>query len=361
MVFMERSLLISEVESSLSNACGQIAEAKFVELNIQIEQLTKALKQIHDSIEDHQKQLNDRITGQEYSVSGESEGRTSAQQVSDFDMLLDRKGAYDSAMNIVRSVNAEEGKLLSETLLKEVLVLKCRELSRDMGTLQMDYTIRNLRKVLHSMKSTSADDEDATESFHKSDDSERMQYGVTDTLDILPEMFGITIEINGASGERKVASTTLPGIANKQSNASLDLVDLDLKMRERSKRESGNSSFACTNGSSASDNLESDNTPPPVIRKRSSLRSLLSGNSDKGTRTMTRIPSSSSLRHLTYSTIQGRRRWTLQTTYCTSESISSKSQSSAIFNRLASKHTLASHAKINARMYSTHTGLNDPN
>lgn len=360
MVFMERSQLISEVES-LSNACGQLAEAKFVELNIQIEELTKALKQIHDSIEDHQKQFNDHITGQEFSVSRESKGRTSAQQVSDFDMLLDRKGAYDRAMSIVQSVNAEEGKLLSETMLKEVLVLKCRELSRDMGTLQMDYTIRNLRKVLHSMKSTSADDEDATESFHKSDDSERTQYGVRHTLDILPEMFGITTQINGASGAKEAAATTLPGITNEQSNASLDLADLDLKMRERSKRESGNSTLACTNGLSASDNLESDNTPPPVIGKRSSLRSFLSDNSDKGTRTMTPIPSSSTLRHSNYNSIQGRRRWTLQTTYCTSESISSKSQSSTIFNRLASRHTLASHAKINARMYSPHTGLNDPN
>lgn len=355
---------------SLSHASGQLAEAKSAEIKFQIEDLTKALKLVHEGIEAYQKQFSNTNSrpDPQASVSREFKGMNSIEQTSDFDLYLDRKGAYDRALSIVRSVNAEEGKLLSETLLKEVIVLKCRESSRDLGALQMDYTYQNLRKVVHNTKTTSGDDPNICESLQIVA-PKRLNHTLQDSFASSPEVFEPTKQSAKVGPEQQLPPKWQGINLQEHSTTSLETLELELKTPDSWKQESAISITACSDrpdtnieASSPAIKLESDITPPPqatssqsVIGKRISLRSFLKDDPDKETRTRSPTSSSSTLRNPNYDVMPGRRRWPFQTTYCTSESITRNGDTNSIFDRLARKHTLASHAKINARMYSAHT------
>ncbi|KAG2184337.1 hypothetical protein INT44_009352 [Umbelopsis vinacea] len=316
MIFMERSELASEAESVMQ-ACGQLADTKTIELNFRIEELTKSLEIIQDRIDGYQKQFKD-CHGQ--AAVGPSKGRQSSQRGdADYDMLLDRRGAYDRAITIVRSVNAEEGKVLAETLLKEILILKCRESSRDMGTLQMDYTIQNLRKVLQSMKQSSEASRELEDNRHRN----RESFGGN-------SMFESTKEI--ASLHDQEASL---GMDVQDQSTLLDMINLDLKDRPL-----GINTYACTQAPlhPLDQSLETKESAKArsrsVMAKRSSLRSSVKSSviPDRWTR-----PSSSSS---TMDYTAGHRRWTLQASYCASQNFTRNGETSTIFDRLASRHTV---------------------
>jgi hypothetical protein len=326
MIFMERCELASEAESVMQ-ACGQLADTKTIELNFRMEELTKSLDMIQDRIDGYQKQFNDCISRSGQDASAPAKGRQPSQRGdADYNMLLDRRGAYDRAMSIVRSVNADEGKLLAETLLKEILVLKCRESSRDMGTLRMDYTIQNLRKVLQSMKRSSEASHELEVNHHRN----RESFGGN-------SMFESTKEI--ASLDDQESSL---GMDLQDQSTLLDMINLDLK-----NRPSGINTYACTQAplhpldqSLETKNLESAKSKPwsrSVMAKRSSLRSSAKGSviPDRWTKPST---SSSTSRTMDYNAVH--RRWTLQTSYCASQNLSRNGETSTIFDRLASRHTV---------------------
>lgn len=326
MMFMERSELASEAESVMQ-ACGQLADTKTIELNFRMDELTKSLEVIQDRIDGYQKQFGDCATKSGQDATTVPKGRQSSQRGdADYDMLLDRKGAYDRAMSIVRSVNAEEGKLLAETLLKEILVLKCRESSRDMGTLQMDYTIQNLRKVLQSMKRSSEASRELEDSHHRI----RESFGEN-------SMFQSTREI--ASLDDQKASL---GMDLQDQSTLLDMINLDLK-----NRSSGINTYACTQvplhplDQSLGHKNQGFEQPGPWSRsvkaKRTSLRSSVKGSiiPERWTRPST---SSTTSRPADYNA--GYRRWTLQTAYCASQTLTGNGDTSTIFDRLASRHTV---------------------
>jgi hypothetical protein len=326
MVFMEWSELASEAES-IMQACGQVTEAKAAELNFRIEELTKSLDMIHDRIDGYQKQFGDSTSKSNQDDSASSKGRPISQRVgADHDMLLDRRGAYDRAITIVRSANAEEGKLLAEALLKEILVLKCRESSRDMGTLQMDYTIQNLRKVLQSMKRSSEASRELEDSTYRN-------------RDVLggARMFESTKQIASINEQERLFGTDL-----QDQSTVLDTINLDLK-----NRPSGVSTYTCTQppGHPSDENLPAKNPEPEtqtprsrsVLAKRSSRRSSARATITPDPRTRPSSCSSMS-RPLDYNV--GQRRWTLHSPFCASQSFSRKSDTSTIFDRLANRHTV---------------------
>ncbi|KAI8580934.1 hypothetical protein K450DRAFT_235319 [Umbelopsis ramanniana AG] len=326
MIFMERSELASEAESVM-HACGQLADTKTIELNFRMEELTKSLEMIQDRIDGYQKQFKDCTSKSGQDAVASSKGRQSSQRGdADYDMLLDRRGAYDRAMNIVRSVNAEEGKVLGETLLKEILILKCRESSRDMGTLQMDYTIQNLRKVLQSMKQSSEASRELEDNRHRN----RESLGGN-------SMFESTKEIASLNDQ---ASSF--GMDLQDQSTLLDMINLDLK-----NKPSGINTYACTQAplhpldqSLETKNQESAKPRPwsrSVIAKRSSLRSSVKNSviPDRWTRPFTSSSTSRTMDHNA-----GHRRWTLQTSYCASQNFTRNGETSTIFDRLASRHTV---------------------
>jgi hypothetical protein len=330
MIHMEMTELISE-RDKLNQCDRESVDPGIDELSKQIDELTMVLDHIHEQVEIYQNQFANSPRS-ELDNPLCREIRDTNSSGSENDALLDRKGAYDRAMNIVRSVNAEEGKLLSETLLTEVLVLKCRETSRDGGTVQMDYTMQNLRKVLASMKNSHVGD--GTESLIVCD--KHLQYE-TD------------------QGKHKRHKSFEEANEKVPSSTSSEIKQLDLTSRDHGQGNvyayvcsrpnilDGMSDEVPMGGPDGSTGLSS------VIDKRCFIR--LPGNSDTAEKHTKVLVSNNSLTTRKFSTLPPNpRRWTLQASYCTSEDLTAN-PSSTIFDRLANRHTLASHAKINPRLY----------
>ncbi|KAJ2955647.1 hypothetical protein NQZ79_g8374 [Umbelopsis isabellina] len=333
MICMEMTELLSERDEL--NRIDQISvEPRINELNHKIEKLTMVLDHIHEQVEVYQTQFaNSPKFELDNPLSRESKTINPSQIENEG--LLDRKGAYDRAMNMVRTVNAEEGKLLAETLLTEVLVLKCRESSRCIGTVQMDYTMQNLRKVLASMKDSHV--VDGLESLIIND--KHLQLESENNQD---RNFKATIE---------EAYNEVPG------STSSEIKQLDLKTRDQ--HHVGDVyDHLCSRPrilASVSDEVSvggpigGSTLPPSIITKRCSFR--LPENDSLAEKHTKTLESSNSLTTRKFSNLPpNRRRWTLQASYCTSEDLTAN-PTNTIFDRLANNHTLASHAKINPRLY----------
>ncbi|KAG2177360.1 hypothetical protein INT43_008017 [Umbelopsis isabellina] len=333
MICMEMTELASERDEL--NGIDQISvKSRINALNYKIEKLTKVLDHIHEQVEIHQNQFSNSPKFELDNPLSRESNITNSSQIEN-EGLLDRKGAYDRAMNMVRSVNAEEGKLLAETLLTEVLVLKSRESSRDVGTVQTDYTMQNLRKVLASMKDN-----------HVVDGPESL---------IINDKH---LQIEPDDDQYNSVKATIEEPHNQVSGSiSSEIKQLDLKSRDQ--HQAGEVyDYVCSRPhilASVSDEFsmggppDGSTLPPSIISKRCSFRLTENhGPAEKHTKS---LGLSNSLTSRKISTLPlNHRRWTLQASYCTSEDLTAN-PTNTIFDRLANKHTLASHAKINPRLY----------
>lgn len=330
---MEMTELASERDEL--NRIDQISvEPRINEISYKIEQLNMVLDHIHEQVEAHQNQFaNSPKFELDNPLSRENKIINSSQIENEG--LLDRKGAYDRAMNTVRSVNAEEGKLLAETLLTEVLVLKCRESSRDVGTVPMDYTMQNLRKVLANMKDNHVVDG-------------------PDSLIIQDKPLPIEPDDN----QYNSAKATIEEEHDQVSGSiSSEINQLELKSRDQ--HQAGDVfDHVCSRPhilASLSDEIsmggpEGGSTlSNSIISKRCSFR--LPENDGLAENHTKSLGPSNSLTTRKFSNLPpNHRRWTLQASYCTSEDLTANSNNT-IFDRLANRHTLASHAKIHPRLY----------